>query len=246
MFEHAVIAHPVAASRRQLFLFPVSVAVHSALVLSALFATIWRIEFPLQTPAQIQSFRVSAPLPPLAVAPPPLSSERRPVQVTPRQTVVTPEVIPEQTPLPVKEPVNGGVPEGSEQGIPDGQVGGTPGGSRDGVIGGAPVEGLLGPPGGEAPLPVGGEVLPPTIIFKVSPAYPPAAHRMRLQGTVTVQAIIDRTGRLRNVAVARSTSPLFNEAALAAVEQWRFLPGSMKGRPVDTIFELKIVFKLNS
>jgi len=246
MFEHAVIAHPVAAGRRQLFLFPVSVAVHSALVLSALFATIWRIEFPLQTPAQIQSFRFPVPLPPLAAAPLQRSEQRRPVQVTPRQSVVTPQVIPQETPEPVAEPVSGGVPEGSEQGIPDGQLGGIPGGASDGVIGGAPVEGTLGLPGGEAPLPVGGEVLPPTIMHKVSPDYPPAAHRMRLQGTVTVQAIIDRTGRLRNVAVVRSSSPLFNDAALAAVEQWRFRPGSMKGRPVDTIFELKIVFKLNS
>lgn len=241
MFEHAVIAHPVAASRRQLILFPVSVALHSALILSALFATIWRIEFPRHTPAQVQSFRLSAPLPPLAVAPPPRSVERRPVEVTPLQPVVTPQVVPLMTP----EPATGAVPDGSERGIPDGTVGGTDGGARDGVIGGAPVEGPLGPPSQEAPLPVGGEVLPPTIIHRVAPGYPAAAQRMGLQGSVTVQAIIDRNGQLRNVAVLRSTSPLFNDAAVAAVGQWKFLPGSMRGRPVDTIFELKILFKMN-
>jgi len=245
MFEHAVIAHPVAASRRQLVLFPVSVALHSALILSALFATIWRIEFPRQTPAQIQSFRVSAPLPPLAAAPPQPSVDRRPVEVTPKQPVVTPQVVPQATPAPEPEPVSG-VPDGSEQGIPNGQVGGVHGGVPDGVIGGVPVEGPLGPPAQEAPLPVGGQVLPPTIIYRLSPAYPAVAHKMGLQGSVTVQAIIDRSGQLRNVAVLRSTSPLFNEATLAAVEQWKFLPGSMRGRPVDTIFELKILFKLSN
>lgn len=242
MFEHAVIAHPVAANRHQMLLFPVSVALHSALILSALFATIWRIEFPGQAPAQIQSFRISAPLPPLAAAPPPRSVDRKPVEVTPRQPVVTPQVLPQEA----RAPVSGGVPDGSEQGIPNGQAGGVEGGVPDGVIGSVVVEGPGGPSAQESPLPVGGEVLSPTIIYRVSPAYPAAAHKIRLQGSVTVQAIIDRTGQLRNVAILRSSSPLFNEAALAAVEQWKFLPGSMRGRPVDTIFELKIMFKLKN
>lgn len=245
MFEHAVIAHPVAASRRQLILFPVSVALHSALILSALFATIWRIEFPRHTPAQVQSFRLSAPLPPLAVAPPPRSVERTTAEVIPRQSAVTPQIIPHETPATVTEPVKGGVPEGSERGIPEGTVGGTDGGVPDGVIGGVRVESPPGLPAQEAPMPVGGEVLPPTIIHRVAPGYPAAAQRMGMQGSVTVQAIIDRNGQLRNVAVLRSTSPLFNDAAVAAVGQWKFLPGSMRGRPVDTIFELKILFKMN-
>lgn len=246
MFEHAVIAYPVAASRRQLFLFPVSVALHSALILSALFATIWRIEFPGKAPAQIYSFRVSAPLPPLAAAPPPRSVTRTPVQVIPRQPVIAPQVLPQETPAPLPEPIGGGVPEGSDQGIPGGQAGGIPGGVRDGVVGGVPLEGPAVEPFAGAPLPVGGEVLPPTIIYKVSPAYPGAAHKIRLQGSVMIQAIIDRNGQLRNVAVLRSSSPLFNDAAMTAVQQWKFTAGSMRGRPVDTIFELKIVFKLNS
>lgn len=242
MFEHAVITHPVAASRRQLILFPVSVALHSALILSALFATIWRIDFPRDTPAQMRSFQVSPPLPPLAAAPPPRSVERKPVEVIPRQPEVVPQIIPQAIPVPVTEPVSGGVPDGSERGIPNGQPGGVDDGVADGIPGGAPVEGPVVQAG---PLPVGGEVLPPTIVHRVSPAYPAAAHKMRLQGRVTVQAIIDRGGKLRNVAVLRSSSPLFNDAAVAAVGQWKFLPGSMRGRPVDTIFELTIVFKMN-
>lgn len=242
MFEQAVIAHPIAASRKQLVLLPVSVALHSALILSALFATIWRIEFPRQTPSQIQSFSVAAPLPPLAAAPPPLT-DRRTARVIPRQAVVTPQVVPQTVPIPEPEPVTGGVPDGSDVGIPGGQPGGVPGGVADGVVGGFPVEGPL--PFQEAPLPVGGEVLPPTIIYKVSPVYPAAAHRIGLQGTVIVQAIIDRSGQLRNVVVLQSTSAIFNEPALAAVQQWRFRPGSLRNRPVDTIFELKILFKLS-
>ena len=58
-----------------------------------------------------------------------------------------------------------------------------------------------------------------------------------MNGTVIVECIIDKTGRVREAQVLSSTSPLFNQSAVDAVQQWQFAPGSLHGHAIDTIFE---------
>jgi TonB family protein len=63
----------------------------------------------------------------------------------------------------------------------------------------------------------------PQLIKEVKPIYPAEARAANLQGTVEVKATIGTDGKVTDVRVVRS-SPMLDEAAIAAVRQWEFTP----------------------
>jgi periplasmic protein TonB len=79
----------------------------------------------------------------------------------------------------------------------------------------------------------------PGLIKKVEPQYPPIARTARLEGSVTVDAIIRSDGTVSDVKVLRSTSPMFDQACIDAVRQWRFTPGNQ-----DVILTVTVNFTL--
>src|ERR1700749_405576 len=94
------------------------------------------------------------------------------------------------------------------------------------------------PPPAPAPSPpppkkttVSGGVLNGKAISKPQPAYPPIAKAARASGTVTVQILVDESGRLVS-ASARPGPPLLQQAAVAAARQARFSPTLLSGQPV--------------
>jgi len=78
---------------------------------------------------------------------------------------------------------------------------------------------------------VSGGVLNGKAISKPSPAYPPIAKAARAQGTVTVQILVDESGRVIS-ATATGGHPLLQQAAVAAAYQARFSPTLMAGARV--------------
>jgi protein TonB len=78
---------------------------------------------------------------------------------------------------------------------------------------------------------VSGGVLNGKAISKPQPAYPPIAKAARAQGTVTVQIVVDESGRVIS-ATAVSGHPLLQQAAVAAARQARFSPTLLSGQPV--------------
>src|SRR5215208_3783159 len=122
---------------------------------------------------------------------------------------------------------------------PVGVVGGTGGGGAG--SGGAPkveVSDEPPPPPPPAPTPpprpktvVSGGVLNGKAISKPQPAYPPIAKAARASGTVTVQILVDESGRVVS-ASAVSGHPLLQQAAVAAARQARFSPTLLSGQPV--------------
>jgi TonB family protein len=79
--------------------------------------------------------------------------------------------------------------------------------------------------------PISGGVLNGKAISKPQPAYPPIAKAARASGTVTVQILIDESGRVVS-AHAVSGHPLLQEAAVQAAYQARFTPTLLSGQPV--------------
>ena len=79
---------------------------------------------------------------------------------------------------------------------------------------------------------VKGGILNGKAISKPAPAYPAVAKAARAQGTVVVNIVVDEAGRVSE-AVAASGHPLLQEAAVAAVRQWRFTPTLLSGQPVN-------------
>jgi TonB family protein len=64
-------------------------------------------------------------------------------------------------------------------------------------------------------------------------------------GVVILEAVIDRDGNVKDVMVLKPLPYGLSEAAVDAVKQWKFKPGTLDGTPVDVIFNLTVNFKLN-
>jgi protein TonB len=104
------------------------------------------------------------------------------------------------------------------------------------------------PPPPPAPRPVGpvraGELLvAPRKLVDVRPVYPEIARRARVEGTVILDAVLDRRGRVSQVRVTKS-SPLLDQAAIDAVRQWQYSPSVLHGQPVEVLMTITITFTL--
>lgn len=92
-------------------------------------------------------------------------------------------------------------------------------------------------------LKVGGLVQAARIIHQVKPAYPPLARQARVQGTVKLEAVIDREGAIRNLRVLTGP-PLLVKAAVDAVLQWRYRPTFLNDNPVEVLTQIDVNFTL--
>ena len=89
------------------------------------------------------------------------------------------------------------------------------------------------PPPAPAPIlkPVSGGVLNGTAISLPPPGYPEAARRLRLSGIVTVEVVVDETGKVIS-AVATSGPAMLRDVAVQAALRARFSPTKLSGQPV--------------
>jgi protein TonB len=83
------------------------------------------------------------------------------------------------------------------------------------------------------------------IVRKVQPVYPAMARNVRVQGPVTLEALIGRDGRIEQLK-AVSGHPLLIAAAIDAVRQWRYRPYLLNGSPVEVQTTITVNFYLNS
>jgi protein TonB len=124
-----------------------------------------------------------------------------------------------------------GMAEGMEVGVEGGVVGGVPGGVIGGVVGGT----------GDGP--VLDYDQPPRPIKMPRPVYPQEAFVKKIEGTVLVEILIDASGNVIRASVVQSI-PALDQAALQSVYQWRFSPAMKKGRPVATIAQAPVSFRI--
>ena len=91
--------------------------------------------------------------------------------------------------------------------------------------------------------PVSGGVLNGTAVLLPPPIYPEAAKRMRTQGVVTVDVILDETGKV--VAANASSGPaILRDAAVQAALKARFSPTKLSGQPVKVAGVINYKFAL--
>jgi protein TonB len=77
------------------------------------------------------------------------------------------------------------------------------------------------------------------------PAYPAEAMRRGIQGNVTLRVEVSRAGLPTQVLVLASSGHHdLDDAAVAAVQKWRFVPASRGGEAVDATAEVPIQFRL--
>jgi protein TonB len=71
----------------------------------------------------------------------------------------------------------------------------------------------------------------PVSLATLKPDYPFRAKRMGIEGYVTVQFLVDRSGRTQDLTiVAAEPTGIFDQTVRKAVPRWRFKPGKKAGR----------------
>jgi TonB family protein len=84
------------------------------------------------------------------------------------------------------------------------------------------------------------------VVTSVKPKYTPDAMRALIQGSVQLEAVVQRDGTVRVVRVVRSLDPFgLDVAAIRCAEEWRFQPGQIAGQPVDTRITMVLEFRLH-
>jgi TonB family protein len=85
----------------------------------------------------------------------------------------------------------------------------------------------------------------PKAKYAPEPTYPKNAKRANKEGTVKLEATVGKDGIPKNIVAITSLGFGFEEAAIAALKKWRFIPGKKKGEDVEMRVKLDIVFKLD-
>jgi TonB family protein len=101
---------------------------------------------------------------------------------------------------------------------------------------------------GQAASPIvapGDRVVPASVLYRVEAMYPPEAVQKHVEGTVKLNAVVGRDGRVMGLGVV-SGPPLLVPAALSAAREWRYVPALLNGEPVETQMDMTIDFHLAS
>ena len=106
-----------------------------------------------------------------------------------------------------------------------------------------------GPPGPRrgdptSPIVITPDVTPPVPISTPAPVYPDPVRMAHIEGTVILEAVIDRDGFVRDVRVMRTVNPLLDRSASTAVLSWRYRPALVDDRPVAVYLTVTINFRL--
>jgi protein TonB len=238
LFQSLVLTQPERRAGRQGTTLFVSSLLHGTLVVAVAIGPLLFYDG-VPTPGALNAFFV-APLemaPPPPPPPPPPPGARAAVKSAPkvemqqRQGFVVPVAMPDQ------------IKAEEDLGAAYGAVGGVEGGVPDGVVG-AIVAGLPRepPPPAEKLVRVGGQINEPKKIRSVAPVYPDLALQSHLSALVVLEAEVDTRGQVRAVRLLRG-HPVFDDAAIAAVSQWRYQPLLLNGEP--TAFVLTVTVKFN-
>src|SRR4030095_8052451 len=95
------------------------------------------------------------------------------------------------------------------------------------------------------PIRVGGDVMAPQLISQRNPQYPAASRAAGIQGTVQINATIDRNGSVVNPTVVSRGDPDLDKAALEAVKEWRYRPGFLNGQPIEMMTVITVSFSFS-
>ena len=91
--------------------------------------------------------------------------------------------------------------------------------------------------------PVSGGVLNGTAVSLPAPGYPETAKRLRMSGLVTVEVVVDETGKVISAVATSGPMPL-KEAAVQAALRARFSPTKLSGQPVKVSGVINYKFNL--
>jgi TonB family protein len=84
----------------------------------------------------------------------------------------------------------------------------------------------------------------PVATMKVDPAYPPDVLRDKVEGTVTLYAVIRADGTVDDIKVLDSLDSRLDATAVRALASWHFRPGTKNGEPVALEAVVEVPFRM--
>jgi TonB family protein len=90
-----------------------------------------------------------------------------------------------------------------------------------------------------------GSVIAGKLLNKKQPEYPMFAKSQRIQGTVTLGAVIGRDGKISDVEPLGGPPELYG-SSIDAVKRWVYEPYTLNGEPVSVETVVQIVYSLRS
>jgi TonB family protein len=91
---------------------------------------------------------------------------------------------------------------------------------------------------------VGGAVSAPRVISRVDPVYTTEAHDAKVEGSVRLSVIIGTDGLAHDINVVKGIGSGLDEAAVQAVQQWKFEPAQKDGEAVKVRAQIEVNFRL--
>jgi TonB family protein len=77
----------------------------------------------------------------------------------------------------------------------------------------------------------------------IAPIYPEVARKAGIEGDITLRAYVSSEGRVTDLKVLGGP-PILAHAAIDAVQQWRYQPMRINGRPANVVTTLVVAFRL--
>ena len=96
----------------------------------------------------------------------------------------------------------------------------------------------------DGPIYLGAGITPPVKLVFPQPRYTEEARQARIQGTVILQAVIDRQGNVGEVLIIKGLPLGLDESAIETVQEWKFKPALRGAEPVAVYLNLMINFSL--
>lgn len=88
------------------------------------------------------------------------------------------------------------------------------------------------------------DVSPPKVLHRVEARYTREARTNGIQGTVLIEVVVDETGRPDQVSVLSPIGFGLDGRAVDAVRQWTFRPGMRGGKPVRSVTNVEVKFRI--
>lgn len=92
---------------------------------------------------------------------------------------------------------------------------------------------------------LGRGVTKPVVLANPMPRYTEQARQARVQGSITLQCIIRKDGTVDTFKVLRGLGYGLEESAIRKIaREWRYIPATYKGKPVDVQVHIEVSYRL--
>ena len=100
-------------------------------------------------------------------------------------------------------------------------------------------------PSDSKPVPLSESEVSDMLIYKVNPDYSISAKAARVSGIVMLKATISKAGDITNLHVICGPE-LLQDASIKAVQQWKYRPYILRGKPVEVDTTIRVIFALGN